>query len=101
MENNMDEDNHLRIVILDNNDSELISKSVSSINSISSKIPISIIKLHNFSQDKIALNNFNKNSTIDNLNKIIENNSEEFILIIESGDLVKKELVDELLPLVG
>lgn len=85
--------NDLRIIIIDNNDSDLISKSVNSIRDISSKIPISVINLVNFTKNKFILNKSTENFIFNSLNEILNTSTENFILIIESGDIIKKELI--------
>ena len=84
--------NVLRIIILDLNDSKYIEESLSSIKSLPYDISISIIKLPNFTQNKFNLNKYQKELIIENLNEIIKNCEENFILTIQSGDKINHDL---------
>lgn len=87
------ENNHLRVIIIDNNDSKFLIESIDSILTVSPDIPVSVINFNDFSKNKFVLNDFSKDFLFDSLNEIIKSCRQDYILIIESGDILKKDIL--------
>lgn len=86
----------LRIIILGYKE-EKLNEAISNIESINNNISISILNLGDFSKNKFKLEGANfdiKKFVIDNLNSLIKDYPDDFILIMDSESILNKKTID-------
>ena len=90
-------ESNLRVILIGYRQKD-IDLAISNIKSISNEISISVLNLGDFSRNKFLLDHANfdlKKFVVDNLNDLVKNSSEDFILIMDSENVLDSKAIDD------